>query len=409
MDARADRLDLPTAELLLNVRTPAELALSPDGERLAFALHATVADEGSFQPSDLFVTQAREGAEPARLTEGAWSDRTPAWSPDGTRLGFLSDRITPGHQLPYTMTATGEEPALAATLVGSAESVAWSSDGARLLVLAADPGSYGLDWSARTVNGAAAPTDPVVRRPGDAHRRLFLIDLASGTVDEVGPPELSVWEVDWDGDGMVVAVVSGDHSGSGWYQAVVALLDLDARTAHTLYEPVWQMEGLALSPDGTRAVVVEGYASDHGLLAGSLMRHRPRDGRDDRPLARPPDRRARVLVRRRFALVRPHRRHGERLRPGLAGRSSARSDGVTTRSSATPSPRRPARSPTTPPTCGPRTRRTASRPSSHASTERPERGRDARRSTSPSSRVAVSRTCARSGGRARAASRSKAC
>ena len=31
------------------------------------------------------------------------------------------------------------------------------------------------------------------------------------------------------------------------------------------------MEGLALSPDGARAIVVEGYASDHGLLAGSVM------------------------------------------------------------------------------------------------------------------------------------------
>ena len=46
-------LRIPTADLLLDVRTPMELALSPDGARLAFALHATVADEGSFQPSDL--------------------------------------------------------------------------------------------------------------------------------------------------------------------------------------------------------------------------------------------------------------------------------------------------------------------------------------------------------------------
>ena len=45
----------PTAELLLDVRTPAELAISPDGSTLAFALHATVADEGSFVPSDLYV------------------------------------------------------------------------------------------------------------------------------------------------------------------------------------------------------------------------------------------------------------------------------------------------------------------------------------------------------------------
>jgi dipeptidyl aminopeptidase/acylaminoacyl peptidase len=271
MDPVLDRLEAPTAELLLDVRTPAELTFSPDGSRVAFALHATVADVGSFVPSDLYVVDVEGDGPPVQLTSGGWSDRAPALSPDGSRLAFLSDRITPGHQLPYTMPAEGGEPELAATLVGSAESVAWSSDGNRLLVLAADPGSYGLDWSARAVNGATTTSDPVVRRPGDARRRLFRIDLPSGDIAEVGPPDLSVWEADWDGDAWVVAIVSQDHSGSGWYQGVVARLDLEARTAHTLYEPTWQMEGLALSPDAGRAVVVEGYASDHGLLAGNLV------------------------------------------------------------------------------------------------------------------------------------------
>ena len=259
----------PTAELLLETRTPAEIAIAPDGVRLAFALHATVADTGSHVPSDLYLMEV--DGQPMQLTSGAWSDRTPAWSPDGMRLAFLSDRITPGHQLPYTVAADGGEPVLAATLVGCAESVAWSSDGSRLLVLAADPGSYGLDWSARAVTGADPRPDPIVRRPGQSRRRLFLIDLRSGDVSEAGPPDMSVWEVDWDGDSTVVAVVSADHSGSGWYQAKVALLDLQARTAKTLYEPKWQMEGLAVSPDARRAVVVEGYASDHGLLSGSVM------------------------------------------------------------------------------------------------------------------------------------------
>ena len=267
MDATTEGLEVPTAEVLLSVRTPAELAISPHGSRLAFALHATVADEGLSVPSDVFVVGTEPYAEPLRLTDGA----TPVWSPDGSRLAFLSDRVTPGHQLPYTMPAEGGEQALAGTLIGSAESVAWSSDGRRLLVLAADPGSYGIDWSARAVNGARPDPDPIVRRPGDARRRLFLIDLATGEAGEVGPPDLSVWEVDWDGDGTVVAVVSRDHSGSGWYQGVVARLDLEARTVETLYEPKWQIEGLTLSPDSSRVAVVEGYASDHGLLAGSVM------------------------------------------------------------------------------------------------------------------------------------------
>ena len=120
------------------------------------------------------------------------------------------------------------------------------------------------------MTGAEPAPDPIVRRPGDARRRLFLIDLDDGGASEVGPPDLSVWEVAWDGDTAVVALVSSDHSGSGWYQATVARLDLTARTAVTLYEPAWQLEGLELAPDAGSVAVVEGYASDHGLLSGSL-------------------------------------------------------------------------------------------------------------------------------------------
>ena len=159
----------PTAERLLDVRTPAELAFAPDGSRVAFALHATVADVGSFVPSDLYMVDVN-GGDPVRLTDGAWSDRTPIWSPDGRRLAFLSDRITPGHQLPYTMVPS-DDPVHVGSFVGSAESLAWSNDGARLLVLVADPGCYGLDWSARAVTGAGPAADPATCFPdarGDA-------------------------------------------------------------------------------------------------------------------------------------------------------------------------------------------------------------------------------------------------
>ena len=133
----------PTAERLLDVRTPAELGFAPDGSRVAFALHATVADIGSFVPSDLYLVDV-DGDDPVRMTDGTWSDRTPIWAPDGVRLAFLSDRITPGHQLPYTM-IPGADPVHVGSFLGSAESLAWSNDGARLLVLVADPGCYALD------------------------------------------------------------------------------------------------------------------------------------------------------------------------------------------------------------------------------------------------------------------------
>lgn len=91
----------PHPERLLDVRTPASIAIGPDGA-VVFALHATVSDHGASAPSDLW--RLGPDGDPTRLTEGDWSDRSPVWSPDGSRFAFLSDRILGAHHLPHTMT-----------------------------------------------------------------------------------------------------------------------------------------------------------------------------------------------------------------------------------------------------------------------------------------------------------------
>ena len=228
-----------------------------------------VSEHGVTQPSDLWLVDG--DADPVRLTDGAWADTSPVWSPDGSRLAFISDRAAPGHHLPYTM-VPGEEPVLAAGLMGSAEQVVWSGGGRRLLVLAADPGSYSRDVSGTLVTGGASELERGVRRSSGAWRRLLMIDLTTGDATEVGPPGWSVWEVDWDGSGpTAVALVAADPTGSGWYRSRLARLDFEARTAEALYEPRWQLEGLSLSPDGRHASVIEGYSSDAALVNGSVM------------------------------------------------------------------------------------------------------------------------------------------
>lgn len=72
-------------------RNVSELALSPDGRRVAFVVRYARRKSDDHQ-QNLWLALT-DGSEPAhRLTRGATRDGSPAWSPDGRYLAFLSSR-----------------------------------------------------------------------------------------------------------------------------------------------------------------------------------------------------------------------------------------------------------------------------------------------------------------------------
>jgi len=104
-----------------------------------------------------------------------------------------------------------------------------------------------------------------------------------------------VFEVDWDGE-RAVAICSDEPSESAWYNAYVALLDLERRSADRLYEPEWQIQSPCLA--GESVWFVEGFCSDRGVLAGDVkvvdldrrdIRHVPVSATDVSFLARRDD------------------------------------------------------------------------------------------------------------------------
>ena len=109
-------------------------SISPDGSRVAYSTlrHA----RGDLREHTYEIAlQNIDGSKRRRLTENDWNDVTPAWSPDGARIAFVSTRED-GPRL-YTISVDGsDERAIAPSLQVSFEPPAWSPDGSRLAFVA---------------------------------------------------------------------------------------------------------------------------------------------------------------------------------------------------------------------------------------------------------------------------------
>jgi Tol biopolymer transport system component len=191
---------------------------SPDGEWVAFM------ETGGQE--DLFVART-DGREYRRLTDDVARDRAPAWSPDGRRLAFYSDR-SGGYQL-WTIRPDGSGLEQIADVPGTNFPV-WSPDGARI-----------------AFSGVTA-------------RGLFIVDSAGKATKPAGAePAMETgnqfWPYSWSRDGASLAGVAIRPDG------VIAHLVVYA-TASRTYSIVpdssgsnWQVP--VWLPDGRRLIVRE--------------------------------------------------------------------------------------------------------------------------------------------------------
>ena len=253
-------------EQFLELRRPGTVAVSPDGERIAFSVSAICADRGKRPESHIWTIEADGTCRPA--TGGSGIDTIPAWSNDGT-LAFASDRDHPGRMSVYLLGPGPGEARPVGDIAGSVEDLIWSPDERRLLVLAADLGAdrAGIQAATKIQEEGGREEDPKVKRPFESWRRLYTVDVETGATEEVGPEGVHVFEVDWDGV-RAVAICADEPTESAWYNAYVALLDFGRRTADRLYEPEWQIQCPRLA--GESVCFVEGFCSDRGVLAGEV-------------------------------------------------------------------------------------------------------------------------------------------
>ncbi|MEI9890032.1 MAG: TonB-dependent receptor [Caulobacteraceae bacterium] len=223
--ARRD-FDSVAPRKVLGINRP---AISPDGTRIAFAAL-----------EDIYLAPVGGGAA-QNLTHDTASQEDPAWSPDGSKLVYTSDRGGGLPQLWIRDMASGQDRKLTSLNLQPLEAV-WSQDGTRIAFIAVD-GMWGT-------------------------AQLGVADVASGGVTWLSPTLGQPGRPTWSGDGKHVAVsLSLPFSKSfreGTNQIAVYPSDHMA-------EPVWQVPVANLSIDtrgGAGPVWSPGRTEDGRHLRG---------------------------------------------------------------------------------------------------------------------------------------------
>ena len=164
---------------------------------------------------DVYAMDA-DGANPVNLTHSDWWDYDPAWSPDGRRVVFVSDRRGGNPELHVMEVASGETRSLEVT----GYQPRWSPDGSRIAYI---DGASGL-------------------------QEIYVMDADGTNVVQLTDNEAADFSPDWSPDGSRIAFESDRDGGQEIY-----VMNADGSDPVNVSRSPDTFDGTpAWSPDGAR-------------------------------------------------------------------------------------------------------------------------------------------------------------
>ncbi len=249
-----------------------ETSISPDHRQVAW-VQAQPVTGTSTVGSAVFYRSTAQGATVLPVTAGhatgaqgsAAREKDIAWAPDSSSLAFLSDANSPGQLQLYVVSVKDHSVRQLTQLKGYLATPRWSPSGRQIAFLFTE--------NAVREAGPLAAAAPALGVIDDQvyEQRLAIVDLKSGEVRQVSPPDLYVYEYDWSPDGgQFVATAAHGVGDNNWYVAEIYTFDVATGAARSLLKPTMQIAVPRWSPDGRWIAFIGGLMSDEGIASGDV-------------------------------------------------------------------------------------------------------------------------------------------
>ncbi len=249
------------------------VAISPDGRRLAWIQETTEGAE--IREAPLHEMEKSERVTAAKVGQHCREGQI-AWAPDAKSLAFFSDCAGGGQTDLYLSRLDGKPARRLTELKGYVDAPAFSPDGTRV-------GFLYVEGATRPAGALAAMKPPagVIGEDGVEIQRVAVaaVDAAKPAAPAlVTPADLHVYEFDWSPDSKGLAYVAADPPGeNNWWVAKLYTETIGSAPKAILApaEVAGPLHGLQIavprwSPDGRAIAFIGGLMSDQGSTGGDV-------------------------------------------------------------------------------------------------------------------------------------------
>ena len=238
--------------LVYGLRSADDPQISPDGGTIVYTL--STPERGKASPLAQLWACDRDGGNARQLTQTGERNSGARWSPDGTQIAFVSDRVSKSGL--FVMSMSGGEARELTRHAQGISSLAWSPDGGQIAyVTTVDPDNV----DETTPEADAAPPVRVTRRIdykqdgrgylGDKRSQIFVVDAQTGerkrvttTLNDHSGPQ---WSPDGAKLAVAVSMMNGIHS-------QLALIDVASGAVEHITPEDGNVSTWSWSPEGQR-------------------------------------------------------------------------------------------------------------------------------------------------------------